>query len=171
MTIHSRTFTKPEKNYSQIEAESLGVLYGITRNKLYLYGLPHFVVETDHKPLVTLYGETRKNCPPRIERHKLNLQGYNYKLIWRPGKEGDSKNPGPILNDFASRHPAPSRNMEEITELTENYVNNQIYLENEMTALDIQKISEATNQDTTIKLLRKAINRGYIEKSEKQDLK
>ena len=85
VTHHSRTFSKPEKNYSQIEAESLGVLFGITRNRLYLYGLPHFEVETDHKPLVTLYSETRKNCPPRIERHKLNLQGYNFKLTWRPG--------------------------------------------------------------------------------------
>ena len=85
VTHHSRQFSKPEKNYSQIEAESLAVHFGITRNKLYLYGLPKFKVETDHKPLQTLYKITRKQCPPRIERHKLDLQGYKFELVWRPG--------------------------------------------------------------------------------------
>ena len=41
ITHHSRTFSKSEKNYSQIEAESLAIVFGITRNKLYLYGLPN----------------------------------------------------------------------------------------------------------------------------------
>ena len=55
VTHHSRTFSAPEKNYSQIEAESVAILYGITRNKLYLQGLKYFEVETDHKPLLRLY--------------------------------------------------------------------------------------------------------------------
>ena len=38
-----------------MEAESLAVVFGVTRNHLYLYGLAEFTVETDHKPLVDLY--------------------------------------------------------------------------------------------------------------------
>jgi len=68
-----------------------------------------FTVETDHKPLIPIYMTTRKFCPPRLERHKLSLQGYNYDLTWKRGKinlEGDI---GPTVNDYTSRHPAPSR--------------------------------------------------------------
>ena len=54
VTHHSRGFSKSEKNYCQMEAESLAVVFGILRNKLYLYGLPRFSVETDHKPLADL---------------------------------------------------------------------------------------------------------------------
>ena len=86
VTHHSRAFTAPEKNYSQLESESLAVFFGVNRNKLYLNGLPHFVVETDHKPLIPLYEKARKTCPARVERHRLNLQGYHFTLRWKPGK-------------------------------------------------------------------------------------
>jgi len=44
-----------------------------------------FELESDHKPLECIY--SRKSKPSaRIERWVLRLQGYNFKVVYRPGK-------------------------------------------------------------------------------------
>ena len=44
-----------------------------------------FELETDHKPLERIYSRTSKPCA-RIERWVLRLQGYDFKVVYRPGK-------------------------------------------------------------------------------------
>ena len=44
-----------------------------------------FELETDHKPLERIYLRTLKPCA-RIERWVLRLQGYDFKVVYRPGK-------------------------------------------------------------------------------------
>ena len=84
----SRATTKPEKNYAPIEVESLAILFGLEKNHLYLHGLKHFTVCTDHKPLVTLYSQYRKEISARVQKHKLALQGkYNFTVVWEAGKD------------------------------------------------------------------------------------
>ena len=45
----SKSLTKTEKNYSQIEKEALAVLWGCKRYHLFLYGTT-FTLLTDQKP-------------------------------------------------------------------------------------------------------------------------
>ena len=52
----SRTLTKAEKNYSQLEKEGLAVVFGVKKFHVYLWGRP-FLIESDHKPLSSLFGE------------------------------------------------------------------------------------------------------------------
>ena len=47
IAFSSRTLTKAEKNYSQIDREALSLVYGVKKFHSYLYG-PKFVLVTDH---------------------------------------------------------------------------------------------------------------------------
>ena len=51
---------------------------------MYLSGRS-FELETDHKPLERIYSRTSKTCA-RNERWVLRLQGYDFQVVYRPGK-------------------------------------------------------------------------------------
>jgi hypothetical protein len=52
----SKTLSKTQANYSNIERETLAVLHGIERFNTYLYGR-HFSVISDHKPLEVIFSK------------------------------------------------------------------------------------------------------------------
>ncbi|KXJ08290.1 Retrovirus-related Pol polyprotein from transposon 17.6 [Exaiptasia diaphana] len=69
----SRTLSQAEQNYSQIERESLAIVFGITKFRQYLLGR-HFKLLTDHKPLIILLGEHKpvpQLASARIKRWAL----------------------------------------------------------------------------------------------------
>ena len=81
----SRTLTDAEKKYSQIEKEGLACVYGVTRFHSYLFGR-HFKLQTDHKPLLTLFNESKAVSPQasgRIQRWALTLASYEYTIVCR----------------------------------------------------------------------------------------
>jgi hypothetical protein len=96
----SRSLTPVEKRYSQIERESLAILFGIERFRMYLYGLK-FTVKTDHKPLVSMFSSINKHLPPRIERWVMRLIPYNFTVEYHPGRSNSA--------DYLSRsNPLPT---------------------------------------------------------------
>ena len=78
----SRTLTKSERNYSQIEKEAVAIIFVVQKFHKYLYGRL-FRLYTDHKQLVTILGPKTT----RMQRWTLILQAYNYELEYRPSKE------------------------------------------------------------------------------------
>jgi len=85
----SRTLTKSERNYSQIEKEALAFVFGVRKFHKYLYGRT-FHLYTDHKPLVTILG--RKTAVPtlaaaRMQHWTVILQVYSYQVEYRPSTE------------------------------------------------------------------------------------
>lgn len=59
----SRTLTAAEKGYSQLDKEGLAIVFAVKRFHQYLYGRM-FTIVTDHRPLMTLFSETR--CIPPL---------------------------------------------------------------------------------------------------------
>ena len=81
----SRTLTEAEKKYSQIEKEGLACVFGITRFHSYLFG-HHFILQTDHEPLRTLFNESKAipaQASNRIQRWALKLSSYDYTIACR----------------------------------------------------------------------------------------
>lgn len=84
ITYISRSFKKGELNKPPIEKELLAVHFAITQLRPYIYGR-HFIVNSDHKPLVYLYN--LKNPSSRLSRIRLDLEEYDFEIIYIKGKD------------------------------------------------------------------------------------
>lgn len=82
----SRSFTQAQENYSQIEKELVGVQFGIEKFSQFVYG-KHFIVETDHRPLIHIIKKPLNDCPARLQRILIQLRKYDFELVFKPGKE------------------------------------------------------------------------------------
>ena len=71
----SRTLSNSERNYSQIDKESLAIIFAVKHFHIFLYGKDRFTIYTNHKPLISLFGAHAK-LPPlvaaRLQRWALN---------------------------------------------------------------------------------------------------
>ena len=101
----SRTLSKTEIKYLQIEKEGLSCVFGVKKFHSNLYG-HHFTLIIDHKPLHTLFSRA---VPPqasgRIQRWALTLAAYEYTLFWCLTKQHENA-------DAMSRLPLPKKPLE-----------------------------------------------------------
>ena len=85
----SRTLSNSERNYSQIDKESLAIIFAVKHFHFFLYdGKDRFTIYMDHKPLISLFGEHAKLLTlvaARLQRWALTLSAYNYKIEYRTG--------------------------------------------------------------------------------------
>ncbi|KAK2143360.1 hypothetical protein NP493_4554g00000 [Ridgeia piscesae] len=103
----SRSMTTAEKNYAQIEKEQLSVVFACERFHSYIYGR-RVLVETDHKPLISISKKQLGDAPPRLQRLLLRIQKYDLVLEYTPGKYL-------VIADTLSRS-YPSKRTESTTE-------------------------------------------------------
>ena len=80
----SRTLTDSERRYANIEREMLAVAWGVEKFQTYLYGRK-VIVETDHKPLQTIFRKSLNSAPPRLQRMLLKLTKYDLEVRYIPG--------------------------------------------------------------------------------------
>ena len=67
----SRAMSETEKRYAQVEKEALAVTWACEKFSNYLLEM-HFLIESDHKPLIPLLGSKNLDMlPPRILRFHL----------------------------------------------------------------------------------------------------
>lgn len=87
VAFHSRALTDAEQRYAQIEKEALAATWACERFSDYLVGKV-FEIQTDHKPLVPLLGSKDiDSLPPRIQRFRMRLMRFHYRIVHVPGKE------------------------------------------------------------------------------------
>lgn len=82
----SRSLTDTQKRYAQIEKELLAIVYGCERFKQYLYG-KQVQVESDHKPLESMFKKRLHKAPTRLQRMLMRLQAFDLRVTYKPGKD------------------------------------------------------------------------------------
>ncbi|XP_046868681.1 uncharacterized protein K02A2.6-like [Drosophila willistoni] len=100
IAFYSRTLSKAERNYAQIDREAIALVAGVKKFHNYVYGRT-FTLITDHRPLLGIF-TTSKAIPNIISnqmlRRSLFLSAYTFELVHRSGlKMGNA--------DFLSRCP------------------------------------------------------------------
>ena len=82
----SRSLTKTEQNYAQIEKELLAVTFACNKFHDYIIG-KNVTVETDHKPLEVIMKKPLLTAPMRLQRMMLQLQRYDLTLVYKKGSQ------------------------------------------------------------------------------------
>ena len=80
----SRALTETETQYAQIEKELLSVVFGMEKFHQYTYGRV-VTVQSDQKPLETIFRKPLHRAPKCLQRMLLRLQCYDFTLIYRKG--------------------------------------------------------------------------------------
>ena len=71
--------TQSEKNYCQLEKETLAIVFACERFRSYVYG-QKFEIYNDHQPLKSIFNKMLTKCPPRVQRFLLHLQQYDFEM-------------------------------------------------------------------------------------------
>ena len=85
MCYASRALTETEQNYQNLEQEALGTIWGMEKFHYFLYG-KEFTLETDQKPLVSIYLKHMIDISPRVQR--LIVRSFPYlpfKVVYKKG--------------------------------------------------------------------------------------
>ena len=99
----SRSMNETEQRYAQIEKEALAITWAMERWRELLLGMENLKVETDHKPLIPLLStKSLDELPARIQRFRIRLMKYSFKISHTPGKsmytaDALSRSPLPML--------------------------------------------------------------------------
>ncbi|XP_054276477.1 uncharacterized protein K02A2.6-like [Macrosteles quadrilineatus] len=145
----SRSLSKSENQYSQIDKEATAIYWGVKKFFPYCYGRK-FILVTDHKPLVSIFHPS-KSLPAmsatRLLNYALFLAGFDYKIEYR--KTSDHSNA-----DFLSRFPVEK--LEEGEDLYSKFQMNQI----SMLPLTKETIAEHTKKDTFFSKVKTALENG-----------
>ena len=81
----SRALTKTEQNYQNLEREALGTIWGMEKFHYFLYG-KEFTLETNQKPLVSIYKKHMIDISPRVQRLIVrSFPHLPFKVVYKKG--------------------------------------------------------------------------------------
>lgn len=80
----SKALTTSEMNYPQIDKEPAAIRFGCRKFHQYIYG-KELTVETDHKPLESIFKKPMDRAPPRLRRIRLEVAQYNPTVVYVKG--------------------------------------------------------------------------------------
>ena len=149
ITYISRSLTDVESRYNQTELEALSCVWACEKLHRQIF-MSEFDLLTDHRALEVLFGNPRAKLSARLERWRLRLSAYTYRIKYRPGRD----NPA----DYFSRHPiASSASGSRWQKVADEYIN--FIVDNAVPkAMNADEIRSATENDPTMQRLMKHIH-------------
>lgn len=159
----AKSLSDTQKRYAQIEKEMLAVVWGIERFNDYVYG-QKFTVQTDHKPLLGLIRKPASTVTRRLQGMLLRLQGYDFELVYVPGKEL-------FIADMLSRYGKHENTKVAVTAPQECVDAMQLVCESVINSSKQAEYIQATNEDRELKALMYQVQNGWpTHKSQCNDL-
>lgn len=157
----SRSLTKAERNYSQLDREAMAIYWAFKKLFQYIYGRK-FTLIVDNKPLTTIFNPG-KQLPilsaTRMLRYAQYLSGFNYTIEHRKSTEHANA-------DYFSRNPLKISKEEELALDDEHVLNvnmiNQICSE----TITAKEIATETNNDPELSKLKNDLLDGTIRECE-----
>ena len=133
----SRSLSKAEKNYLQINKEALSIVWGVQKFRNYVWGR-HLTIVTDHQPLTSIF-HPKKGIPvmtaARLQRYALLLSAHDYSIEYRSTtKHGNA--------DSLSRLPLPA-----LAEIDEDYAECFYFEQFQTLPVTAVQISRETRKD------------------------
>ncbi len=148
----SRAMHDEETRYAQIEKEALAIQFACHRFYQYLYGRK-FTVETDHKPLVSIFTKSLADCPARIQRFRLRLQKFDFDIVYTPGSKM-------YIADELSRNYPPARADDNMVNEVEEHVE-CIVASVQMSKERYSEVRKETQKDEVMNSLMKTVLQGW----------
>ena len=146
----SRALTETEQNYSNIERETLGVVWGLEKFNYFIYG-KHCTLHTDHKPLESIFKKKLVNCPPRLQRLLIRALKYDVTVKYVKGSEV------PIADALSRVTPQPCTKADQSRQIHVHHITRTL----PASPIKLQQIREETAKDNTLALLRDTIYEGW----------
>jgi hypothetical protein len=153
----SKSLTDAEYAYSQIEKELLAIVVACRKFHTYIYGRNDVTIITDHLPLLRIIEKPLHQVPLRLQKMRMRLQQYDFKLVHRPGKEIP-------VPDNLSRLPLPGKKTDipEFTVLVTEIGSSMAFSPRRLIQLQ-----EATAKDKALQKLKSTITTGWPDSKHK----
>lgn len=167
----SRALTSTEKNYAQIEKECLAIVFACEHFNQYIFGRDIIHVQSDHKPLQSIFNKPLLSAPKRLQRMLLRLQRYRLEVKYKKGTEM-------YIADMLSRAYLPLKSVKEATNDCEIFEVQQQERSRKsfeeinfasglnVTKKRLQEVRRQTQHDEALQTLKSIILTGWPEQKE-----
>lgn len=150
----SQSLTNNQQQMAQIEKELYAIVFGCLRFHQYIYG-SRITVETDHRPLITLFKKSLVEVPTRLQRLMLKIQVYDLQVEYKQGSKM-------FIADTLSRAALPETSVDELDEdivIHVNFLIKNLPISEQKT----ESLIKATNEDKCMQLLKMYYKQGWPE--------
>ena len=155
----SRALTKTEQNYQNLEREAFGIIWGMEKFHYFLYG-KEFTLETDQKPLVSIYKKHMIDISPRVQR--LIVRSFPYlpfKVVCRKGVDI------PVTDALSCVTPMDPENNIKLPIIAVNMITTRILMSTDCQgslSKKLEQLRKSTLQDKQLTRLKGYISTGFL---------